>query len=180
MEWWWSVGHLLSYYFVMPNLNGKTLWRIRTASSYDRKVYYWRDKHTAYAHYWYLVKSTYVLPPITHTERELLYSVNVDYRTLRYSRPDMTSFAANVIRNKFLGDMRETVKKTRGCIPSPQVEHHLLFPTTVLGPRFSKWQPPFFRRKFHWLGNTLCSFQPLTTKLWSRTSATIICGYNTP
>lgn len=60
------------------------------------------------------LRSPYGLPPESNPERHMLYSTEVNYQEIKYARPAITSFAAQIVLAKLVKDATKTVKRDGG------------------------------------------------------------------
>lgn len=113
-EFNWSLGDLFDSLFLMPDVNGKPF---NPSSRHCQVVAKFLSGETRIGvsevlQSW--IHSSYGLPPGDHSEREFLYSTEVGYLNIRYARPAMTSFSAQLIQKQLVREAQKTVKKDGG------------------------------------------------------------------
>jgi hypothetical protein len=60
------------------------------------------------------MKSTYGLPANDHLEQKYMYSTEVDCLLIQYARPAITAFAAQLVKEKLVREVKMTVKSDGG------------------------------------------------------------------
>lgn len=109
----WTIGHLFYFVCGMRDIHGKPFEPSQRHYQMVAKFFGGETDIPVGKILDIWLKSPYGLPPENSNEREMLYSTKVDFLHLKYARPAITSFAAQLIKSKLMKEAQRTVKKDR-------------------------------------------------------------------
>ncbi|KAF8962188.1 hypothetical protein BDZ97DRAFT_1759423 [Flammula alnicola] len=113
-KWKWSIGDLFLHMFFMEDTHGKSFEPSPRHVQVIAKFLAGETKIGVSRLIEAWMKSAYGLPSEQDYERQMFYSTTVDYRTIKHARPAITSFAAQVIKEKLVKEARKVVKSESG------------------------------------------------------------------
>ena len=110
----WSIGDFLHYTFAMEDSKKNSF--IPTNTHYQMaSKFLTGETSIRVAHILDLwMTSTYGLPGKDHVERKNMYSTKVDYLLIRYARPAITAFSAQLVKERLVIEAKNTVKTDGG------------------------------------------------------------------
>ncbi|KAG9220371.1 hypothetical protein CCMSSC00406_0006636 [Pleurotus cornucopiae] len=110
----WKLGDLLYYLFRVKTETGAEVKRSRSHAQVVSKFLGGKARYYPSIILAEWLKSADGLPKLGDIERDLMYSMEVDYQQIRAARPGLTSFAAQLVGRKLEMEIKKVVMKKNG------------------------------------------------------------------